>query len=93
MLFPVNQLLVKNDYILPLDIYRHYKTNISPNWRDIENLGNRSLKKSQMVYPFRQIILPTALEQPISKTHQFWEEFGRMEKFSRDSNISLPSPM
>ena len=43
-----------------------------------------------MVYPFRQIILPTALEQPISKTHQFWEEFGSMEKFSRDSNISLP---
>lgn len=45
LLFPVNQLLVKNDYILPLDIYRHHKTNISPNWRDIENLGNRSLKK------------------------------------------------
>ena len=37
LLFPVNQLLVKNDYILPLDIYRHHKTNISPNWRDIEN--------------------------------------------------------
>lgn len=69
LLFPVNQLLVKNDFILPLDIYRHHKTNYSPNWRDIENIGNRSLKKSQIVYPFRQIILPTALEQPISKTH------------------------
>ena len=30
-----NQLWVKNDYILPLNKYRHHKTNISLNWRDI----------------------------------------------------------
>ena len=32
-----NQLRVKNDYILPLNKYRHHKTNISLNWRNIAN--------------------------------------------------------
>ena len=30
-----SQLRVKNDYILPLNKYRHHKTNISLNWHDI----------------------------------------------------------
>ena len=42
-----------------------------------------------MVFPFRQIILPIALEESISETHQFWKESGSVEKFGRDSNISL----
>ena len=42
-----------------------------------------------MVFPFGKIIFPIALEEPISKTHQFWKESSSMEKFSRDSDISL----
>ena len=40
-----NQLRVKNDYILPLNKYRHHKTNISPNRRDIANSKIRFHKK------------------------------------------------
>ena len=42
-----------------------------------------------MVFPFRQIIIPIAPEESISETHQFWKESGSVEKFGRDSNISL----
>ena len=40
-------------------------------------------QKSKMVFPFRQIILAIAPEEPTSETHQFWKESSGVEKFIR----------